>query len=78
MTCFPGHFSFGVSHTSRKMRNGEEEGRNYYYISQDEFKDMILKDEFVEYNVFNGNYYGTSKKELIRLAEHKKVIIYLN
>ena len=74
---FPTCFSFSVSHTSRQMRNGEEEGKNYYYVTREYFLDMIEKNELVEYNVFNKNYYGTSKKELAKLAEGKKVYIKL-
>ena len=60
----PNKFKKGVTHTSRKMRPGEKEGFNYYYVSKEEF--LKLKDNggLVEHNFYNGNYYGLSKKEL--------------
>ena len=59
-----GKFKKGVTHTSRKMRPGEKEGFNYYYVTEEEF--LKLKDNggLVEHNFYNGNYYGLSKKEL--------------
>ncbi len=70
---FEGKFAFSVSHTTRKPRNNEVDGVNYYFTSVEEFKKMIENDEFVEYNLYGSNYYGTSKKELKRIAEYEKV-----
>ena len=70
---FENKFSFSVSHTTRKPRNNEVDGINYYFTNVDEFKKMIENDEFVEYNLYGSNYYGTSKKELKRIAEYQKV-----
>ena len=54
-----------ISTTSRPMRNGEKEGREYYFISTEEFKNKINNNEFIEqriYNTVNGDwYYGVSK-----------------
>ncbi len=55
---------FAVSHTTRKMRSSEEEGRDYYFVSDSEFKQIIKKDQFVEWAVVHGNYYGTSRREI--------------
>ena len=50
-----------VSHTTRPMRQGEQDGINYHFVSREQFEAMILRDEFLEHaNVF-GNYYGTSQ-----------------
>ncbi|MEQ5836567.1 guanylate kinase [Marinobacter sp. NFXS9] len=50
-----------VSHTTRPMREGEQDGVNYHFVGRDEFESMIGRDEFLEHaNVF-GNYYGTSQ-----------------
>ena len=70
----PGYFKKGVTHTSRKMRPGEKEGYNYYYVSKEEF--LKLKDEngLVEYNFYNGNYYGLSKKELENGTKTDKIL----
>ena len=71
---FPRIFKKGVTYTSRKMRPGEKEGYNYYYVTKEEF--LSLKDNggFVEYNFYNGNYYGLSKKELEDGAKGDKIL----
>ena len=70
----PGKFKKGVTHTSRKMRKGEKEGYNYYYVSQEEF--LKLKDSggLVEHNFYNGNYYGLSKMELENGTKGDKIL----
>lgn len=67
-----------VSATTRKPRNGEREGVDYYFVSPEEFKKLIDNGEFVEYVCYGGNYYGTLKKEIRRLVEmDKKVILVI-
>lgn len=51
-----------VSATSRKPRNGEVEGKDYYFLSKDDFKEKIDEGFFLEYVEYAGNYYGTPKK----------------
>lgn len=53
-----------VSATSRKMRPGDEEGISYYFLSKEEFETRIENDEFLEYAVYNDNYYGTPKEHI--------------
>ncbi len=48
-----------ISATTRNPRIGEKDGENYYFISDEKFKDMIDKKEFLEWAQFTGNYYGT-------------------
>ncbi len=48
-----------ISATTRKPRIGEKYGENYYFMSNERFKDMIDKKEFLEWAQFAGNYYGT-------------------
>jgi guanylate kinase len=55
---------FSVSHTTRKRRKGEVEGKDYYFVSQEEFKSMIKEDRLAEWAVVHGQYYGTSKREI--------------
>jgi len=55
---------FSVSHTTRKKRNSEREGRDYYFVSKPEFEELVKSEKFVEWAVIHGNYYGTSKKEI--------------
>ena len=48
-----------ISATTRSPRMGEKDGENYYFISEEKFKDMIDKKEFLEWAQFAGNFYGT-------------------
>lgn len=52
-----------VTTTSRKMREGEQDGVDYHFISEKEFGEKIDRNEFVEYVEYGGNRYGTEKKE---------------
>lgn len=59
------NLSFSVSACSRKMREGEKHGKDYYFLSIDEFKAKIEEDEFLEWEeVYPGHYYGTLKIEV--------------
>jgi guanylate kinase len=61
---------FSISYTTRPPRGSEQNGKQYYFVSQDEFERMIRADEFLEHaNVF-GNYYGTARR-FLREAEQK-------
>ena len=53
---------YSVSTTTREIREGEKEGVNYFFVTKEEFEDKIREGEFLEYNIYNNNYYGTSKK----------------
>jgi len=66
---------FSVSHTTRPKRNSEEDGREYYFVSDKEFERMIARKRFVEWAVVHGHYYGTSKKEVEEKRERKDVIL---
>lgn len=50
---------YSVSMTTRKIRPGEVDGRDYYFVSKDEFESRIKDGKFLEYAEFVGNYYGT-------------------
>lgn len=56
-----------VSMTTRMPRDGEVEGVNYYYVSEEEFKKIIDEKGFLEYAQVYGNYYGTPKSEVMDL-----------
>ena len=64
-----------ISHTTRPPRSNETNGIDYFFVNKDKFKELINKNEFLEYaKVFN-NYYGTSKKKVInKLKDNKNVI----
>lgn len=53
---------FSVSFTTRQPRVGEADGVNYRFVSKDTFRDMIARDEFLEYACYVDNFYGTSLK----------------
>lgn len=58
------NFWVSISCTTRKPRNGEEDGINYFFVSEEEFKQKIENDDLLEYAVYNGNYYGTPKSKI--------------
>ena len=53
---------FSVSMTTRSPRKGEVEGKNYYFVSREEFEKGIKSDSFLEYAMVFDNYYGTPKE----------------
>ena len=68
---------FSISATSRKSRGKEKDGKDYYFLSKEEFKTRVKNDEFIEYEeVYGGNYYGTLKSELNRIWKDKKIAIF--
>ena len=56
-----------ITCTTRKPRPGEIPGKDYIFLSKQEFEERIRKDEFLEYAVVHGNYYGTPKKEVFEI-----------
>ncbi len=67
---------FSISHTTRKPRGGETEGVNYYFVSREEFLDMVGRGEFLEHAHVHERLYGTSKKEVQdRLNRGEDVIL---
>ncbi len=70
------NFKISVSHTTRKPRPNEVEGIDYFFLSNDQFKDKIKNNEFYEYAKIFGNYYGTSKKSVIDLLKNKNDVLF--
>lgn len=66
---------FSISHTTRKPRGEEQNGREYYFISRQEFQRMIENGEFLEWAEVYGNLYGTSKKELLMRRKEGDVLL---
>ena len=65
-----------VSATSRDIRPYETDGKEYHFMSREEFEEKIKNDEFLEYTSYNNNYYGTLKSELTdNLKKGKNVIL---
>ncbi len=69
------NINVSVSATTRKPRVGEIEGKNYFFIDEDEFVRRINNDEFLEHALVYGNYYGTPKKTVLKQIEEGKDII---
>lgn len=57
---------FSVSHTTRKPRTNEVDGKDYHFVTHDEFKELVAKDAFIEWAEVHGNFYGTSQAEIER------------
>ena len=66
---------FSVSATSRAPREGETNGVQYFFISEDAFKQMITQGAFVEYDYHMGNYYGTLKSEIFNKTQQGNMIL---
>jgi len=69
--------AFSVSATTRAKRDHEEDGKDYYFLSAEEFKKNIKKEAFVEWEeVYKDQYYGTLKSEISRLWKDGKHIVF--
>ena len=68
-----------ISHTTRKMRPNEAEGREYYFIPIDEFREKVNRKEFLEYAQVFDNYYGTGRAPVNeQLAQGRNVILEID
>ncbi len=73
---FP-QFEFSISATSRAPRGQEQNGVDYFFLTQEEFRAKVEADEFVEWEeVYNGTCYGTLKSEMERIWSKGNVIIF--
>jgi guanylate kinase len=64
-----GGLAFSVSHTTRKPRPGEGDGRDYHFVDHPRFQEMIARDLFLEWAEVHNNYYGTSLDEVMPRLE---------
>ena len=70
------NFFISVSHTTRKPRSNEVHGKDYYFVSDNEFKELIKKEEFLEHaKVFN-NYYGTLKRPVMEKLNQGQNVLF--
>ncbi|MBB3054446.1 guanylate kinase [Mucilaginibacter gotjawali] len=68
---------FSVSATTRKPRGDEQQGKDYYFISKEEFLHRIAKKQFVEFEeVYTGTFYGTLRTEIERIWAEGKTVIF--
>jgi guanylate kinase len=65
---------FSVSHTTRKPRPGEQDGREYHFVSRANFEKLIEADEFLEWAEVHDNLYGTSRHEVSEAAQARGII----
>jgi guanylate kinase len=62
------HLDFSISYTTRPPRGSEQNGKEYFFVTKEEFEAMIAADEFLEHASVFGNYYGTARR-FLRQAE---------
>ncbi len=76
LAAMPNQLSFSISAATRKIRAGEQNGVDYFFISEEEFKNKIDNNQFVEWEmVYPGSYYGTTVDELQRIWSENKTPI---
>jgi guanylate kinase len=64
------NLDFSISYTTRPPRGSEQNGKEYFFVSREEFEAMIVADEFLEHATVFGNYYGTARR-FLREAENR-------
>lgn len=71
------NIEFSISATSRPRRKGERNGRDYHFLTTEEFLEKIKNKEFLEWEeVYRGSYYGTLKSEVQRIQQKNKHVIF--
>lgn len=68
-------FKLSISYTTRKKREGEIEGVNYFYVDKENFKKSIENNEFLEWAEFSENFYGTKKKYVEKVLNQGQNLI---
>jgi len=63
------NLTHSISYTTRKPRPGEIDGRDYYFVSEERFSEMMLAGDFAEHAVVHSNHYGTSKRVLLDMVK---------
>ena len=69
------NYALSVSMTTRSPRPGEEEGKEYFFVSEEEFKEKLEQDGLIEYANYCGHYYGTPREYVERQLEKGKDVI---
>lgn len=70
-----GHYSLSISATTRAPRPGEQDGREYFFLSRQEFEQRIQEGRFLEWAEFSGNLYGTPKDYVLEQMEQGRDVI---
>lgn len=68
-------YGLSISATTRSPREGEQDGREYFFKTKEEFEKMIREHQFIEYAQYVGNYYGTPKEYVVQQLEQGKDVI---
>ena len=71
-------FKKSISDTTRQKREGDIEGKDYYFLSEKDFKEKIKKEEYIEYATVFGNFYGTSKNEIKTKYNNSNLVLELD
>lgn len=71
-----GAYYFSISTTTRPIRKGEKDGVEYHFVSEEQFKEDIRKEHFLEYANVHGNFYGTSILPVKQALEERKLVIF--
>ena len=71
-----GEYYFSISTTTRSPRVGEEDGKDYFFVTKESFKEDIKAGNFLEYAQVHGNYYGTSLKPVREALEEGKLVLF--
>lgn len=73
------NIGYSISFTTRKMREGEIHGQHYFFVTHAEFENLIEQGEFLEYANVHGNFYGTSKTQVLQeIAKGRDIILEID
>ena len=61
-----------ITTTTRDKRVGEVDGRDYFFVSKQKFEEMLREDKFIEYTIYNDNFYGSTKDQI---ADNRCIVV---
>jgi len=70
------NLSFSISHTTRSVRQGEEHGKNYYFVSKEKFDEYVSHNKMAEWTEIYGNHYGTTRETIQKEFDKEYDIIF--
>jgi guanylate kinase len=70
------NFKISISHTTRKPRSNEINGKDYYFVDEREFLRLVKNDSFFEYAKIFNNFYGTQKEPVLNILKEKKDVLF--
>ena len=75
MRKYPENYALSISATTRGPRDGEVDGREYFFLSREKFEKMIANNELIEYAKYVENYYGTPRAYVEKMLDEGKDVI---